>query len=170
VQRGLLIRGAITKGPLHHDGDFVFGPALNEAAELEKVAMYPRVIVTQELLVDAGIVKVGGAVVRHELSRRPSSLVARDLDGVYFVDYFSAHPDDFSDDWGELVEYLISLREMIRGLAAMKQPSVRLKHSWLRQKFNDIAEPLERSRYGILGAHAVPEDEEDHIVNVSPFR
>ena len=36
VQRGLMIRGAITKGALHHDQDFVFGPALNEAAGLKR--------------------------------------------------------------------------------------------------------------------------------------
>jgi len=170
VQRGLLIRGAITQGLLHHDKDFVFGPALNEAAELEKVAMYPRVIVDRDLLTAAGfstaqIVKSGESAFR-----TTASLVAQDLDGLFYVDYFSVWPEDFSDEWNDLCEYLIRLREVIKGLAAKRQPSLKMKHSWLRQKFNQIAEPLEKSKFTTFGTHRVPADEENHILNVLPFR
>ena len=170
VQRGLLIRGAITQGPLHHDKDFVFGPALNEAAELEKVAMYPRVIVDRELLSKAGIstaqiVKSGSST-----ARETASLVAQDLDGLFYVDYFHVHPEDFSDEWSDLSEYLISLREVIKALSSKRQPSLRMKHSWLRQKFNTVAEGLEASKFRQLGPHRVPDDEDDHIIHVTPFR
>ena len=99
-----------------------------------------------------------------------ASLVAQDLDGLFFVDYFAVHPEDFSDNWGDLCEYLIDLREVIKGLAVKRQPSLRMKHSWLRQKFNQIAEPLEKSKFTSFGAHRVPSDEEDHILNVMPFK
>lgn len=170
VQRGLLIRGAITQGLLHHDSDFVFGPALNEAAELEKVAMYPRVIVDRELLSSAGITTSRIAKSRSSTGREAANLVAQDLDGLFYVDYFNVHPEDFSDDWGDLSEYLIGLRDVIKGLSSKRQPSLRLKHSWLRQKFNSVAEGLERSGFRLLGPHRVPEDEYDHINQVIPFR
>jgi hypothetical protein len=164
VRRGLLVRGAITKGLLHHDDDFVFGPALNEAAELEKVAMYPRVIVDRDLLAEAELIPGKG------VPRSPDSLVAQDLDGLYYVDYFAVQPEAFSDDWGEMIEYLITLREHIRKLSSVRQPSVRLKHSWLRHKFNELAEPLEQRRFEWYGSHVVPDDEVDHLYSVAPFR
>lgn len=170
VQRGLLIRGAITQGPLHHDKDFVFGPALNEAAELEKVAMYPRVIVDRDLLNAAGVSTAQIANSGKSGLRTTASLVAQDLDGLLYVDYFAVQPSDFSGEWSELCEYLIDLREVIKGLSSKRQPSLRMKHSWLRQKFNQIAEPLEKSKFTSLGVNAVPVGEEDHIRNVTPFR
>lgn len=170
VQRGLLIRGAITQGQLHHDKDFVFGPALNEAAELEKVAMYPRVIVDRDLLSAAGVSTTQIAKSGESGLRTTASLVAQDLDGLFYVDYFAVQPSDFSGDWGELCEYLIGLREVIKGLSAKRQPSLKMKHSWLRQKFNQIAEPLEKSKFTRLGSNRVPDIEENHIINVSPFR
>jgi hypothetical protein len=42
---GFLTRGAVTMGDICHDGQVVFGPALNRAYELEsQVAKYPRII------------------------------------------------------------------------------------------------------------------------------
>ena len=170
IQRGLLIRGAITQGLLHHDSDFVFGPALNEAAELEKLAMYPRVIIDRDLLSSAGITTSQIAKSSHSIFRDAPSLVAQDLDGLFYVDYFNVHPEDFSEDWGGLSEYLIRLREVIKTLSSKRHLSIRMKHSWLRQKFNAVAEALERSGFRLLGPHPVPEDEDGHINQVIPFR
>ena len=86
------------------------------------------------------------------------------------MDYFNVHPEDFSDEWGDLGEYLIRLREVIKALSSRRQPSLRMKHSWLRQKFNSVAEGLEKSGFRLLGPHRVPEDEDDHIIHVIPFR
>lgn len=170
IQRGLLIRGAITKGALHHDQDFVFGPALNEAAELEKVAMYPRVIIDRDLLKTAGISVTSVANSSKSTERNVGSLVACDLDGMFYVDYFSVHPEDFDDDWGMLCEYLITLRDVVKGLSQKRQPGLKLKHSWLRQKFNDVASDVEQSKFQRLGPHRIPDDEEDHFYSVRPFK
>lgn len=46
---GILMRGAITLGDLHHDDSVVFGPALNRAHYLEsKIADYPRIILDND--------------------------------------------------------------------------------------------------------------------------
>jgi hypothetical protein len=47
---GLLIRGAITKGALHHDRSIMFGPAFLEAYEIEhKIAKYPRILLSRDV-------------------------------------------------------------------------------------------------------------------------
>ena len=50
LKNGLLVRGAITVGELYFENGMIFGPALNQAAELEKSAKYPRVIFSDESL------------------------------------------------------------------------------------------------------------------------
>lgn len=80
TSRGILLRGAITVGPLYHDDSFVLGPALNEAVTLEKLAAYPRVILDAEILDEAGLKK--GETLDNE--RTISSMVAEDFDGAFF--------------------------------------------------------------------------------------
>ncbi len=48
---GFMIRGGIAIGDCYHDGNIVFGPAMNEAYRLEHdVAQWPRVIIMAETL------------------------------------------------------------------------------------------------------------------------
>jgi len=48
LTNGLLIRGAIAKGPLHHVGSVMFGPAFLDAYRIERdIAKYPRIILSQ---------------------------------------------------------------------------------------------------------------------------
>lgn len=50
---GFLIRGAVVRGPLFHDGQMVFGKALVDAYHFEaEVANVPRVIVVKEVRED----------------------------------------------------------------------------------------------------------------------
>jgi len=51
IDYGFIIRGAITIGDLYHDERIVFGPALNQAYEIEStIANYPRVIVDKRIV------------------------------------------------------------------------------------------------------------------------
>lgn len=170
INRDMLIRGAITRGKLYHSEDFVFGPALVEAAELEKLAMYPRVIVDREILQGAGIVDPGFRPPPQQSSRTAESLVARDLDGLFFVDYFAVYPEDFDDDWSDMGHYLLKLRDVVKGLSQKKQLSVRMKHSWLRQKFNDVAEAIIDHKSPQFNGQAIPEEEVDLFWGIKPFR
>lgn len=47
---GVLSRGAITVGNLYHRENIVFGPAMNEVVELEKQAIYPRILCSKSLV------------------------------------------------------------------------------------------------------------------------
>ena len=48
AQHGFFVRGAIAVGKLFASQDVVIGPAINEAARLEKFSYYPRVILSEQ--------------------------------------------------------------------------------------------------------------------------
>lgn len=168
IRKGILLRGAITVGRLFHDEDHVFGPALNEAVCLEKLANYPRVILDRQVLEDADLLK----------STRPAtdspdgsilSMITEDFDGLHYVDYINVHLLDFGDEWSDLREYLESLRDVIKDLSCKKSPSIRVKHSWLRSKFNAMSKPLQDAGFQKLGDQVIPEDEVDIFHSIRPF-
>lgn len=48
--RGVLSRGGIAVGDLYHQDGIIFGPALNNAYELENsIAIYPRIVLSEEV-------------------------------------------------------------------------------------------------------------------------
>jgi hypothetical protein len=48
LSNGLLTRGGIAKGKLHHDGPVMFGPAFLETYRLETtIAVYPRIVLSR---------------------------------------------------------------------------------------------------------------------------
>lgn len=74
LQHGGMIRGSITLGSLHHQGNRIFGPALVEAHYLEsKIAKYPRIIISKYLRDKSIDIKI-------------ENHIKRDNDGIYFVD------------------------------------------------------------------------------------
>lgn len=79
LESGMLVRGAITLGPLIHEGNVVIGTALNEAVKLEeKTAVYPRVIASSSImnLLSSELQGFKGAIP-----------LIRDFDGLYYIDY-----------------------------------------------------------------------------------
>lgn len=165
INKGILLRGAITSGLLYHDKDFVFGPALNDAVTLERLANYPRVILDGEVLKESGL----RSSKNDDYSRTISSMITEDLDGLFYVDYFDVHPDDFGQVWDDIRYYLENLRELIKGLANKKSLSIKVKHSWLRTKFNRIATTFMKSSFTKLGYHDVPEDDVQLFSGIKPF-
>jgi hypothetical protein len=169
VRRGILLRGAISAGLLFHDKDLVFGPALNEAVALEKLANYPRVILDSQVLDDAGLRGSARAASNSSPDGSISSMVAEDFDGLYYIDYINVHSQDFGDDWSDLREYLECLRNVVKGLANKKSPSIRVKHSWLRTKFNAMSAPLQKANFRKLGGQIIPDEEAELFHEVRPF-
>lgn len=165
IQRGFLVRGAISIGNLFHDEQIVFGPALVEAAELEKLAMYPRVILGPEIL-QLGMVDIHG-----DLDHTVKSLVKLDLDGMYFIDYFGISPGEFDDDWDDLVQYFIELRDVIKRTSYLtRSMSIKVKHLWMRQKFNEIAVPMEKSGFTTFNGLSIPEETQSAFMSAMPFK
>jgi signal transduction histidine kinase len=71
LRSGLLIRGAIAKGPLHHSGPIMFGPAFLKAYRIENnIAEFPRIILSSEVYDDFRRLQPG--------LRNPSYILADD--------------------------------------------------------------------------------------------
>lgn len=165
MQKGILLRGAVTAGQLHHDEKLIFGPALNEAVALERLANYPRVILDGEILDEAGLKRASS----QSTFRTISSMVAEDFDGLFYIDYFNVQSDDFGGNWEDVRYYLEKLRAVIKDLSSKKDPSIKVKHSWLRTKFNNMAKPFQKSGFKMLGLCSVPEGEIDLFHEIKPF-
>jgi hypothetical protein len=49
-EKGVLTRGGISVGNVHHKNGILFGPAMNEAYELEsQLAIYPRIVLSKDV-------------------------------------------------------------------------------------------------------------------------
>lgn len=58
LRDGLLIRGAIAKGGLHHKRSIMFGPAFLDAYAIEtRIAKYPRIVMSREVHQDFKIIE-----------------------------------------------------------------------------------------------------------------
>ena len=142
---GILIRGGITIGKLYHDGQIVFGPAMNEAYSLESsLASSPRIVINQEVL-DKGIQLTHDKYhSEKEEAEFVSRLVRKDNDGVWYLDFLS----QFGElDYPEADYYSILLR--MRGVIICaleefpKDNSIHEKYEWLKGYFNNVIDTLE---------------------------
>jgi hypothetical protein len=119
---GVLVRGGITIGKLHHSCGVVFGEALVDAYRLEsRVAIYPRVAVSSRIY--------------SRLSNRDR--IERDTDGIVYLKYLSELPRDIRPDDRE--SWLKRSTEMIRRhvnhFEQREMWSEFAKWSWLERKF-----------------------------------
>jgi hypothetical protein len=81
LRNGLLMRGAVAKGKLHHHDGVMFGPAFLEAYRIENmVAKYPRIILSKETYEDRKAVRSG-------VQKEPSVLL--DEDGPPYLHVFA---------------------------------------------------------------------------------
>jgi hypothetical protein len=161
LRHGFLIRGAVTVGDLYHDDQFCFGPALIEAAELEKLAMYPRVILTDQFAPQS-LFNNPTAITDLAKGRNINNMVANDLDGMFYIDYFNVIPEDF-DNFDELFSYLHDLKKSIIELdnASKCNINIRLKYSWMRKKFDDMLTGISSDDELKLHGHLIPDTFKD---------
>lgn len=135
VTRGMLCRGGIARGKLIHTPELLFGPAMVDAYTLEsKAANYPRVILDQSII-DAGV----AAHARHhgpdDEKESILRLLAKDGDGMYYIDYITLIEAEL-DGPEQHPTYLMDLRNIIAQGLLSRDPSVKVKYLWLREKFS----------------------------------
>jgi hypothetical protein len=118
----LFLRGSFVVGDLHFSENFVYGPALLKAYELEsKTAIYPRVIVDESVL---------------KIIKSENTFISLDSDNIFFYDYLQAY---ISKNKDELFYKLSRLSGNI--LVNLKSKnitsSVIIKMNWLINYFNN---------------------------------
>lgn len=132
---GILLRGGITVGDVARSYGQLFGPAVIRGYTLEsEVARFPRVVVGEEVLDE---LKGNPALWVHDRktdTRAATSLLRRDFDGEYFVDYLRVIEEEL-DDRSEYPSLLNRHDAFIKqGLTRYKDNvSVLPKYKWLRE-------------------------------------
>ena len=136
----ILLRGGITKGEFYVDENIIFGKGLIQAVEIEsKRAIYPRVAID----IDSFCLKNYDSLWK--------SLIKKDDDGIYFVDYFSIN-HYLAVGLGNPIEIIQTLRKQIIFLTnkyckygslsredKINQRSKLIeKYLWVLNKFNDF--------------------------------
>jgi hypothetical protein len=144
ISQGILCRGAISYGKLLHNDKFIFGPALVEAYILEsKAANYPRVILDRSIIDLAGSARSENHT-REEEIEYVESLLEKDLDGMYYIDYFAKAQEELDDPQYDFPNYIQTLGDKIRhGMNSSKHPSkadIRVKYIWMKEKYNRMVE------------------------------
>lgn len=90
INRGVLVRGALTLGFITVDGGLIFGPALSRAYKIEsKIAKYPRIAIDKDVL--RGLKEIP-ALRSHPFEEEMQYLegtLRKDKDGVLFLDYLN---------------------------------------------------------------------------------
>jgi hypothetical protein len=138
VSKKVLVRGSIICGDIYHDENYVFGPGLVKAYELEQYAIYPRVLVDNEVLeiakkypFFANSSDLEGLLIDY--------MLCTDLDGLKYIDYFNLAEDSFENTGLNMDLYYSSLRETICEIypIAKKDTSLFMKYKWLENKYNN---------------------------------
>ena len=138
ANRGVLCRGAIAHGKLIHDEKMVFGPALVSAYTMEsKAALYPRVILDEEILRVASMYHASHHDTMDEL-KYIYELLEVDSDGMYFINYIGSLEEDF-DNWVvEYPRYLSKIFNIIEDGINHPSPDIKIKYMWLRERYNEV--------------------------------
>ena len=98
---GYFMRGGVTINDIYFEGSMVFGPAMNKAYGLEsEFAVYPRIVIDpvvfeaheKEPLLRNDIHDVAA---EHEYFQ---TLVRKDSDGIYFIDYLRGMVSEFDEE------------------------------------------------------------------------
>lgn len=142
LKNGILFRGGVTVGKLCHDDNIVYGPAMNEAYELEsKVAVYPRVIVSEEAIRKG--IQYPLNPPKQELEYI-ASLLKKDFDEQYYIDFMSQWQE--LDDEEIYFDALSKVKAVIEKalIETKKVPNVHVKYQWLKRYYNSVLDMLDK--------------------------
>lgn len=147
IPLGIICRGAITKGEMIHDKEFMFGPAFIEAFKLEtKSAFYPRVILIDESIIEIGVKYYGYHPADDEEFEKSEikSTLSKDFDGFYYVNYINEETMQEISKEGK--EYVSQLADFIstRLKNYEDNPNVSQKYEWMREKYNALVRELKK--------------------------
>jgi len=138
----ILCRGGVAIGKLIHTEELLFGPALIDAYYYEsKCAMYPRVIVPEE------IISIGKKYhAKHHCSgteeRFIKGLIEKDFDGMYYIDYFRSIQSEFDEPHYNYILYLHELSKIIDKGLQSANPAIRIKYLWMKEKYNSVVKDI----------------------------
>lgn len=141
---GFLLRGAVTLGPAVHTREYVFGPAVVEAAELEKKSCFPRIIVQKKVITTGAQNRAPHHDFDDEMEYIKDRLKRDSVDGEYYVDYFASVQSEM-DSVYDYPLYLMNMRDVIeKGLQDEFTPYFD-KYVWMQKKYNKTVRHIKRA-------------------------
>lgn len=145
VANGILVRGAMTIGPMHLGIDFsgpVFGPALVQAYFMEEgEVIFPRIAIHEDVIErhrqDQTLWREGHSYEDEE--RHLNNLLRQDESGLHYIDYLRASLDELDGEYAGWIEFLGRHKTLVEsGLADNPNATVRRKYSWLKNYHNAV--------------------------------
>lgn len=140
LRQGILTRGGISCGDMHHTKDRLFGPAMNSAYKLEsEFAIFPRVLVSDEVVSMIRRDELDGTVTAVGLL--DPAVLRQDFDGQWHIHFMNHHlnsPFSASITEGEKVDIFNSKVKLVESCLNCPSPSpgknmrALAKHNWLR--------------------------------------
>jgi hypothetical protein len=145
ASKGILLRGGITSGKLIHTKDIVIGPAMINAYIMEsKAANYPRIIVDDSIFEIAANYKRDMHSSEDELIHI-GNLLGRDSDGIHYIDFIKGIYGELDEPELGYPLYLFEISKIIKKGIVHHNPSVRIKYSWLKEKYNEVVIPIKKN-------------------------
>ena len=167
--RGILCRGAVSYGKLIHDDKKIFGPALVNAYIGEsKAALYPRVILSPEILELVEKAKASHNAPQEE-KEYVMDLLDIDSDGMLYVDYFDSIRSEFDDPIYGYPDYLIEMRKTILKGISSGRPDVKIKYMWLKERYNETIDKLDINNTVLRLREEGNEDDADLYESIKPI-
>lgn len=124
---GILCRGGMAIGPHRASENVLYGPALVEAVELEKQAIYPRIVISDQVITLYPYL-LSVAAFYYQIHRLQ--------DEKWFVNYlWGIYFKDKEEGVQELAKHSAVIVEAIKQYADV--PRVRSKYEWARDYHND---------------------------------
>jgi hypothetical protein len=150
--RGVLCRGGIAQGKIVHTEEMIFGPAMNEAYDLENnAAIFPRIIVSDDIVNLAGMYRKHGHAPDEEVSY-VKDLLELDGDGFYYINYVGlSAQQELDDPEYDFPIYLDCIFKILTKIKNSKSIRIKMKYEWLKRKYNDVVklihESVEQGKY-----------------------
>ena len=139
---GIPIRGGITVGPLIHENNKCFGPAMVRAYQMENnEALVPRIIIDREVIFN-DLARPGQANTPECEMKYLENLIKVDVDDRIFLDYLSQW-NEFNDE-ETYINYMGNLRRFIVNNLVWCNGNKRLfdKYNWLKNYYNDTVNSI----------------------------
>lgn len=158
IEYNVICRGAITYGKMIHNHKYMFGPALNDAVKLESLACYPRVIVSNEIILNFGIEHYGYHPANdkeYESAEINSCISIDNSDNTLFINYFKF--DTICELNKKDRKIILNLRNLIAENIKKNENdyAIRIKYEWMRNKYNLLVNELiiPNQHYDVLGSY-----------------
>lgn len=151
LSMGVPVRGGVTVGPLIHESNKCFGPAMVDAYKMEsEQAIYPRILVNPKVI-QYGIEFKGRANTEEYESGYLEALISQDdIDNAIYLDFLSQHSE--FDDPELYYNYIICVRNfIITSINSFSNNSkIIKKYEWLKNYYNITVKKVYRNYQALL--------------------